>query len=104
VTLGGVLQGLSFWLFAVGVAGVLIRRSPLSVFMSVELMLNAANLLLVLGLGRPGLEAAAVHGLAAAFFIIAVAAAEVAVGLAIMVALFRHEREVDLDRAASLKG
>ena len=99
-----VLLALSFWLFVTGVIGVLIRSSPLSVFMSVELMLNAANLLLVLGLGRPELEGAALHGLIGAFFVIAVAAAEVAVGLAIMVMVFRHEREVALDVASLLKG
>jgi NADH-quinone oxidoreductase subunit K len=99
-----VLLALSFWLFALGVVGVLVRQSPLAVFMSIELMLNAANLLLVLGFGRPELAAAALHGLAGVFLVIAVAAAEVAVGLAIMVAVFRNEHEVDLDRASSLKG
>ena len=99
-----VVEALSFWMFAVGVAGVVIRQSPLSVFMSIELMLNAANLLLVLGARTMGVEAVAVSGLAAAFFVVAVAAAEVAVGLAIMVAVFRREHEVDLDRASSLKG
>lgn len=98
------LSALSFWMFAVGVAGVVIRQSPLSVFMSIELMLNAANLLLVLGAKETGAETVAVSGLAGVFFIVAVAAAEVAVGLAIMVAVFRHEHEVDLDRASSLKG
>lgn len=82
----------------------MLRRSPLAVFMSVELMLNAANLLLVLALGRTGLEAVTVHGMIGAFFVIAVAAAEVAVGLAIMVAVYRHEREVDMDVFSSLKG
>ena len=100
---GLVLTGLSFWLFATGVVGVLIRRSPLSVFMSIELMLNAANLLLVLSLGRHG-AAGALNGLVGVFFVIAVAAAEVAVGLAIMVMVFQHEHEVDLDGASSLKG
>ena len=101
---GPLLQALSCWLFAVGVTGVLIRRSPLSVFMSVELMLNAANLLFVLAIGRPGFEAAIADGLAAALFIIAVAAAEVAVGLAVMVAVFQHEHETDLDHASRLRG
>lgn len=104
MTVTALLASLSAWLFAVGTAGVLIRQSPLAVFMGVELMLNAANLLLVLGLARPGMEAAAPHGLAGVFLVIAVAAAEVAVGLAVMVMVFRHEREVDLDRASSLKG
>ena len=104
MTVHTVLLLLSFWLFAVGVVGVLIRQSPLAVFMGVELMLNAANLLLVLGLGRPGPAFPAAHGLVGVFFIIAVAAAEVAVGLAVMVMVFRREREVDLDRASVLRG
>lgn len=101
---GLAVQGLSIWLFSVGVFGVLVRRSPLSVFMSVELMLNAANLLLVLGLERHGPGAVALSGLVGAFIVIAVAAAEVAVGLAVMVVIFQRERDVDLDRASSLKG
>lgn len=101
---GYLLPALSFWLFAAGVTGVLLRRSPLAVFMSVELMLNAANVLFVSALGRAGLEKAAAHGVIGAFFVIAVAAAEVAVGLAIMVAIYRHEREVDTDIFTSLKG
>lgn len=101
---GVVLLALSFWLFAAGVAGVLVRRSPLSVFMSIELMFNAANLLLVLGFRRPGLEAVALHGLTGALLVIAVAAAEVAVGLAIMVMVFNQERDVDVDRFSSLRG
>ena len=104
MTMAGLLLGLSFWLFAAGVVGVLIRQSPLAVFMGIELMLNAANLLLVLGFGRPELAAAALHGLAGVFIIIAVAAAEVAVGLAVMVMVYRAEREVDLDLASILKG
>ena len=101
---GLAVQALSFWLFAVGVYGVLVRRSPLSVFMSVELMLNAANLLLVLGLVRHGPGIVALSGLVGAFIIIAVAAAEVAVGLAVMVMVFQRERDVDMDRASSLQG
>jgi len=104
MTLSALLLGLSFWLFAVGVVGVLVRQSPLAVFMGVELMLNAANLLLVLGFGRPELAGAGLHGLAGVFLIIAVAAAEVAVGLAVMVMVFRSEHEVDLDLASILKG
>ncbi len=104
MSVSSLLLGLSFWLFALGVVGVLVRQSPLAVFMSVELMLNAANLLLVLGFKRPELAAAALHGLAGVFLIIAVAAAEVAVGLAIMVAVYRSEHEVDLDLASILKG
>jgi len=72
--------------------------------MSVELMLNAANLLLVLGLARHGPGVVALNGLVGVFLIIAVAAAEVAVGLAVMVMVFQKERGVDLDAASSLKG
>ena len=101
---GLIVLALSFWLFSVGVTGVLLRRSPLSVFMSIELMLNAANLLLILGLERHGPGIVSLNGLAGMFFIIAVAAAEVAVGLAIMIMVFQREHEVDLDGASSLKG
>jgi len=104
MSLQPVLLGLSFWLFAVGVAGVLLRRSPLTVFMSVELMLNAANLLLVLAARKAGFEAVALPSLVGVFLVIGVAAGEVAVGLAIMVAVFRSEADVDLDRVSSLKG
>lgn len=102
--IGYVLAALSFWLFAAGVTGVLLRRSPLAVFMGVELMLNAANVLFVSALGRTGLETVAAHGVIGAFFVIAVAGAEVAVGLAVMVAIYRNEREVDTDILTSLRG
>ncbi len=95
---------LSFWLFALGVVGVLLRRSPLAVFMSIELMLNGANILLVLALKRAGFAASVLPGMLGAFLVIAVAAAEVAVGLAIMVAVYRYSSEVDLDSSTSLKG
>jgi NADH-quinone oxidoreductase subunit K len=104
VDAGTILRLLSAWLFAVGAAGVLLRRSPLSVFMAIELMLNAANLQFVLALGRPGLEAAAANGLTAALIVIAVAAAEVAVGLAVMVLVFQRERAVELEAASRMRG
>lgn len=100
----GLLHILAFWMFACGVAGVVIRRSPLAVFMSIELMMNAANLLVVLGSGATGMEAAASHGLAAVFILIALGAAEVAVGLAVMMAMARDGRGSSLDRATSLRG
>jgi len=100
----GLLQLLAFWMFACGVAGVVIRRSPLAVFMSIELMLNAANLLIVLGSGNAGMEAAASAGLAAVFILIALGAAEVAVGLAVMMAMFREGKGASLDQATGLKG
>ncbi|MCX7868739.1 MAG: NADH-quinone oxidoreductase subunit NuoK [Terrimicrobiaceae bacterium] len=92
-------------LFAVGLAGVLLRRNLLVIFMGLELMLNAANLSLV-AFSRFHLT---VDGLPAfnaqtfVFFIITVAAAEVAVGLAIIVALFRARQTVHVEDLDSLK-
>ena len=85
-------------LFALGVYGVLTRRTAILVFLSIELMLNAANLSLV-GFAR----AYGLDGQVAALMVIAVAAAEVAVGLAIVVAIFRGRRHVDVDRLNILK-
>lgn len=91
---------LSAVLFALGTAGVLLRRSALIVFMSVELMLNAVNLTLV--------TFARVHGAAdgqvLVFFVLVVAAAEVVVGLAIIVDVFRSRETVDIDDADLLHG
>jgi NADH-quinone oxidoreductase subunit K len=84
---------LSAVLFTIGVAGVLVRRNALVIFMSIELMLNAANLALVAFArhrGDPG-------GLVFVFFVLAVAAAEVAVGLAIIIAIFRNRGTVNVD-------
>jgi NADH-quinone oxidoreductase subunit K len=85
--------GLSAILFTVGVVGVLVRRNPLVIFMSIEIMLNAANLAFV-AFGR-------VHGTAdgqvIVLFVMAVAAAEVAVGLALIVAIFRTRHRIDVD-------
>lgn len=91
---------LSAILFALGVAGVLVRRNPLVMFMSVELMLNAANLAFV-AFSRylDNLE-----GQVFVFLILTVAAAEVAVGLAIIVAIFRARERVDVDELNELKG
>lgn len=80
-------------LFAIGVAGVLLRRNAIIVFMCVELMLNAVNLTLVAFSRIHGVE-----GQLLVFFVMAVAAAEAAVGLAIIIAIFRHYESVDLDR------
>ena len=84
---------LSAVLFTMGVLGVLIRRNPLVIFMSIELMLNAANLALVAFGRRHG----SMEGQALVFFVMAVAAAEVAVGLAIIVAIFRVRRRLSVD-------
>jgi NADH-quinone oxidoreductase subunit K len=84
---------LSAVLFAIGVLGVLVRRNPLVIFMSVELALNAANLALVaFGRRHGGLD-----GQALVFFVMAVAAAEVAVGLAIIVVIFRVRQRMSID-------
>lgn len=92
--------GLSAILFALGALGVLIRRNPIIIFMSVELMLNAANLLFV-AFARAN---DSLTGQIYVFFVIAVAAAEVAVGLAIIVAIFRTKKSIDIDEMSSLKG
>lgn|SRR5690349_18379955 len=86
-------------LFAIGVAGVLLRRNALIMLMSVELMLNAANLT-VLTFARMWGD---MSGQTFALIIIAVAAAEASVGLAIVVAVFRGRRHVDVDRLTTLK-
>ncbi|MBX0327869.1 NADH-quinone oxidoreductase subunit NuoK [Oscillochloris sp. ZM17-4] len=91
---------LSAALFTMGVLGVLIRRNAIVVFMSVELMLNAANLALV-AFARQRLT---VEGQVIVFFVITVAAAEVAVGLAVLVAIFRSKRTADVDEVSTLKG
>jgi NADH-quinone oxidoreductase subunit K len=85
--------GLSAVLFTLGVVGVVLRRNPLVVFMSIELMLNAANLALV----AFGYRAGTFEGQTLVFFVMAVAAAEVAVGLAIIVVIFRARRRLSVD-------
>ena len=86
-------------LFCIGVLGFLIRRNAIVVFMSVELMLNAVNLLLVTFSRMRG----DLDGQVMAFFVMAVAAAEAAVGLAIIIAVFRRLRSIDLDKATLLR-
>ncbi|HEY3232646.1 MAG TPA: NADH-quinone oxidoreductase subunit NuoK [Roseiflexaceae bacterium] len=91
---------LSATLFTLGVLGVLVRRNALVVFMSIELMLNAANLALVaFAQARQSLG-----GQIIVFFVITVAAAEVAVGLALLVAIFRTKHTTDIDEISTLKG
>jgi len=90
---------LSVILFAIGVVGVLVRRNAIIVFMSIELMLNSVNISLVafstfLGDAR---------GQVLVFFVIAVAAAEAAVGLAIVIALFRNKRTINIDEINIMK-
>ncbi len=86
-------------LFAIGVGGVLLRRNAIVVFMCIELMLNAVNLSFV--------ALATVHGTGGqmmVFFVMTVAAAEAAVGLAIILAVYRHTQSVDLRTMNLLKG
>lgn len=90
----------SVTLFLTGMAGVLTRRNLLIVLMSVELMLNAVNLAFV-GFSR---QTGAVDGQVFALFVMAVAAAEAAVGLALVILLFRHKTTVDLNDLDVLKG
>jgi NADH-quinone oxidoreductase subunit K len=86
-------------LFVIGVFGVLIRRNAIIVFMCVELMLNAVNLSFV-----AFAQAYGVAGQVFVFFVMTVAAAEAAVGLAIIIALFRHKQTVNLQNINLLKG
>ncbi len=87
-------------LFSIGVAGVLIRRNALVMFMSIELMLNAVNLTFVAVSKELGL----IEGQVAALFVMVVAAAEVTVGLAIIVAVFRTRSSANVDELAEMKG
>jgi NADH-quinone oxidoreductase subunit K len=91
---------LSAILFTIGALGVLIRRNPLIIFMSIELMLNAANLALVAFTRVWG----KMDGQIFVFFVMTVAAAEVAVGLALIVTIFRTKHTIDIDNMNSLKG
>ena len=86
-------------LFLIGLAGALLRRSAISIFLSIELMMNAANLAL---LGYSALWGSP-DGQIVVFFVIAIAAAEASVVLAIFVALFRHTETIDVNRINLLK-
>ena len=87
-------------LFAMGALGVLIRRNPLIIFMSIELMLNAANLAFVAFASSFGV----LTGQIFVFFVMTVSAAEVAVGLALIIIIFRNKHSIDVDLMNSLKG
>jgi NADH-quinone oxidoreductase subunit K len=91
---------LSAVMFFIGVTGVVIRRNPLIMLMSIELMFNAANLLFI-AFARAWVQNA---GQIFAFMVITVAAAEAAIGLAIVVRTFRAERNVDVDEVRALHG
>ena len=92
--------GLSAVLFTIGALGVLIRRNSIVIFMSVELMLNAANLAFVAFARNFG----EMQGQLFVFFVMTVAAAEVAVGLALIVTIFRNKQSIDVDQMNSMKG
>ncbi|MFI5208789.1 MAG: NADH-quinone oxidoreductase subunit NuoK [Gemmatimonadales bacterium] len=89
----------SAMLFTIGAVGVLLRRNAIVIFMCVELMLNAVNLTFVALSQRYGLD-----GQVFVFFVMTVAAAEAAVGLAIIIALYRHRDTVNLDSISLLRG
>ncbi len=91
---------LSVILFTIGALGVLLRRNALIIFMSIELMLNSANLLFVAFARYLG----DLDGQVLVFFVITVAAAEVAVGLALIVAIFRTKKSINIDDINLLKG
>jgi NADH-quinone oxidoreductase subunit K len=87
-------------LFAIGAAAVLLRRNAIIAFMGVELMLNSANLALVAFSRQQGV----LTGQVMAFFVMVVAAAEVVVGLAIIIAVFRSRQTISLDEPTELRG
>ena len=91
---------LSAILFSIGVIGVLVRRNAIVIFMSIELMLKSANLAFV-AFAR---EFGTLDGQLMVFFVMTVAAAEVAVGLALIVAIFRSKASIDVDAVNLLKG
>ena len=96
---------LSAVIFAIGAAGVLTRRSAIMVFLSVELMLNAANLALA-AYARQWADAGvmtAVSGQTAVFIVLAIAAAEVAIGLGILVAIFRDRSSTEIDALSEVR-
>lgn len=95
----GPALGVSAILFSIGVLGVLIRRNVIIMFMCIELMLNAVNLTFVAFARELGVD-----GQVIVFFVMAVAAAEVAVGLAIIIAVYRHDPTINLGSFGRLRG
>ncbi len=91
---------LSAILFAIGTMGVFLRRNLITILLSIEIMLNAANLAFV-AFGR---AMGSVDGQVIVFFVITVAAAEAAVGLALVIALFRHRESLNPDAYTTLRG
>ena len=92
---------LSALIFSIGMLGVMLRRNAIVLFMCIELMLNAVNLtfLAIAKFRTGGLGFSDVDGHVMAFFVIALAAAEAAVGLAIILAIFRHRKGINIDEA-----
>lgn len=90
---------LSAILFAIGIVGVLMRRNAIVIFLSIELMLNAANLAFVAFARQLG----SIDGQVIVFFVMVVAAAEAAVGLAIIIAVFRHRHTTNVDELRLLR-
>jgi NADH-quinone oxidoreductase subunit K len=99
VTIGWYMS-LAAVLFSLGAAGVLLRRNALVMFMSVELMLNSVNLTFI----AAGRQLGLIEGQVAALFVMVVAAAEVTIGLAILVAVFRRRASANVDELSELKG
>ncbi|MFQ5397997.1 MAG: NADH-quinone oxidoreductase subunit NuoK [Anaerolineae bacterium] len=91
---------LSVILFSIGALGALLRRNAIIIFMSIEMMLNAANLLFVAFARHLG----DLDGQVLVFFVITVAAAEVAVGLALIVTIFRTKQSINIDEINLMKG
>jgi len=105
--------GLGLFMFSTGVVGVIIRRNPIVIFMCIELMLNAVNLTFLafakfvpskLPLGATPVAESSMAGQMMVIFVMAVAAAEVAVGLGIIMAIFRLRQDVDIDEMNLLRG
>ena len=96
----GWYMALAALLFVIGMSGILLRRNALVMFMSVELMLNAVNLTFV----AAGRELNVIDGQVSVFFVMVVAAAEVVVGLAIIVAVFRSRRTASVDELSEMRG
>jgi NADH:ubiquinone oxidoreductase subunit K len=94
---------LSALLFSIGLAGALTRRNAILVLIGIELMLNAANLNFI-AFWRYSANAETLHGVMFVIFSIAIAAAEAAVGLALIIAIYRHYRTTNLDQVNSMKG
>ena len=94
---------LSALLFAIGLAGAVTRRNAIIVLIGIELMLNAANLNFI-AFWRYGPNPEALTGILFVLFSIGVAAAEAAVGLALIIAIYRHYKTTNVDQISSLKG